>query len=154
MLAIGHLLWPLDRRANTCRRWHVGNEKALELRQVRVVAVRSGRGRSQALESKVRFADQPPRTRSAAPTPTRLKASLATRGWDKGFGSRHVRGDYKSLPCFTLESDIWGNHEHCPRVALTNQLRQRSLVIEMKGSVYDNRAVSLLDDLFLYDISG
>src|SRR5258707_9464497 len=59
MLAIGHLLWPLDRRANTCRRWHVGKEKALGLRQVRVVAVRSGRGRSQALESKVRFADHP-----------------------------------------------------------------------------------------------
>jgi hypothetical protein len=52
-------LWPLDRRANTCRRWHVGKEKALGLRQVRVVAVRSGRGRSQALESKVRFADNP-----------------------------------------------------------------------------------------------
>ena len=47
------------RRANTCRRWHVGKEKALGLRQVRVVAVRSGRGRSQALESKVRFADKP-----------------------------------------------------------------------------------------------
>jgi hypothetical protein len=32
----------------------------------------------------VRFADQPPRTRSAAPAPTRLKASLATPGSDKG----------------------------------------------------------------------
>ena len=35
MLATGHLLWPLDRRANTCRRGHVGKEKALGLRQVR-----------------------------------------------------------------------------------------------------------------------
>jgi hypothetical protein len=42
----------------------------------------------------VRMADQPPRTRSAAPDPTRLKASLATPGWNKGFGSRHVGGDY------------------------------------------------------------
>jgi hypothetical protein len=43
------------------------------------------------------FADQPPRTRSAASDPTRLKASLATPGWNKGFGFRHVRGDYKTL---------------------------------------------------------
>ena len=59
MLATGHLLWPLDRRANSCRRWHVGKEKALGLRQVWVVAIRSGRDWSQALESKVRFADKP-----------------------------------------------------------------------------------------------
>ena len=46
------------------------------------------------------FADQPPRTRSAAPAPTRLKASLATPGWDKGFGSRHVRGDLQDPGAF------------------------------------------------------
>ena len=33
-------------------------------------------------------------------SPTRLKASLATPGWDKGSGSRHVRGDYKTLRRF------------------------------------------------------
>jgi hypothetical protein len=47
--------------------------------------------------SNFRIADQPPRTRSAAPDPTRLKASLATPEWNKRFGSRHVRGDYKTL---------------------------------------------------------
>jgi len=48
-------------------------------------------------ECKVRIADQPPRTRSAAPDLPVLKASLATPGWNKGFGSRHVRGDYKTV---------------------------------------------------------
>jgi hypothetical protein len=46
---------------------------------------------------KVRFADQPPRTRSAAPDPTRLKLLWQGRGGNKGFGSRHVGGDYKAL---------------------------------------------------------
>src|SRR6266851_2853332 len=31
-----------------------------------------------------------------------LKASLATPGWDKGSGSRHVRGDYKTLRRFPV----------------------------------------------------
>ena len=43
-----------------------------------------------------------PRTRSVAPAPTRLKVSSATLGWDKGFGSRHVRGDYKILERFRV----------------------------------------------------
>jgi hypothetical protein len=74
MLATGHLLWPLDRRANTCRRWHVGKEKAQGRRQVWVVAIRSGRDWSQALESKVRFADKPPRTRTNGSSMSALAA--------------------------------------------------------------------------------
>ncbi len=43
----------------------------------RAVAVRSGRRPVRARESKVRFADQPPRTRSAAPAPT-FRCSIRT----------------------------------------------------------------------------
>jgi hypothetical protein len=62
------------------------------------VAVGLGRCPVRARGSKVRFADQPPRTRSAAAASTRLKASLATPKWDKAFGYRHVRGITKTPP--------------------------------------------------------
>src|SRR5258708_996028 len=98
----------------------------------------TGRGRSQALGSKVRFADQPPRTRSAAPAPTRLKASLATPGWDKGFGSGHVRGDYKALARFRGLN---------PRINGRRELEERSF----NSCQFDNVQHRLERDLELID---
>jgi hypothetical protein len=84
------------------------------------------------------LADQPPRTRSAAPAPTRLKASLATPGWDKGFGSRHVRGDYKTLARFRGLN---------PRINGRRELEERSF----NSCQFDNVQHRLERDLELID---
>src|SRR6266702_5762450 len=71
-----------------------------------------GGSRESLPKRKVRFADQPPRTRSAAPAPTRLKASLAGPGWDKGSRSRNVYGDYKTLRRLSLPKSWTHAWEH------------------------------------------